>query len=211
MIVDCKKPILIVEGAGDVKAVPRLIRNTLHFNGIYDINPAPRPKSNLEIRKLLRAGELERYVEYGIRDDGDSVLFILDCDDFCPITVCKIFVERIRGLRPAKKVGIALFRAEFEAIFLHCIDEISAYFADYGWVADRLQLAGDLEAIRDAKGTLSRMMKPERAYKETRDQEKFITALNFKKLHENSRSFRHFESTLHWLAGGTEAVYPMIS
>ena len=209
MIVECKRPVLIVEGAGDIKAVPRLIRETLYFNGIYDINPAPRPKSNVEVRKLMRAGELERYIEYGIRDDGDSVLVILDCEDFCPLDVCREFTKRIELLKIDKKVGISLFRSEFETLFLYCVDEIAAHFDDYGWRADRPAPSEDFENIRDAKGTLSRMMRPERAYKETRDQEKFITALNYLKLRRHSRSFRHFENTLHWLAAGDQLIYPI--
>jgi Domain of unknown function (DUF4276) len=211
MIETCKKPILSVEGAGDVKAVPRLIREVLHFNGLFDINPAPRPKSNVEVRKLMRTGELERYVGYGIRDDGDSVLLVLDCDDFCPIKVCKDFIARIIAMSPQKKVGISLFKSEFESLFVHCIDEIVARFSEYGWSSNRTPLGGDIESIRDAKGTLSRMMRSERAYKETRDQEKFITALDFLKLRQRSRSFRHFENTLLWLANGDGRTYPRIT
>jgi hypothetical protein len=208
MIIDCKKPVLIVEGAGDVRAVPRLIRDTLYQHSIYDLNPAPRPKSNVDIRKLMRVGELERYVEYGARDEGDSVLLAVDCEDICPIDVCRQFTARIAVMRVRKKVGIALFRSEFENMFLHCIDEIVTHFTDYGWLPDRAPLTGDIESIRDAKGTISRMMSSERAYKETRDQEKFITALDFAKLRANSRSFRHFEDTLLWLVSGTDRIYP---
>jgi len=91
MIFNCKKPVLIVEGAGDKRAVPRLIRETLHQHSIFDLNPAPRPKSNVEIKKLMRAGELERYVEFAARDDADSILFALDCEDVCPVDVCRGF------------------------------------------------------------------------------------------------------------------------
>ncbi len=84
MIVECRRPILIVEGAGDVKAVPRLIRETLHRQNIFDLNVGPRPKRNVELKKLRRPGELERFIEYGLRDDGDSVLLVLDCEDFEP-------------------------------------------------------------------------------------------------------------------------------
>jgi hypothetical protein len=209
MILECKRPMLIVEGAGDIRAIPRLIRETFHANSIYDVSPAPHPKANVEIRKLMRAGELERYVEYASRDEGDSVLVILDCEDFCPIVVCREFCMRIRAMNPNKKVGVALFRSEFETLFLYCLDEIVAHFRDYGWRPNRLPLTGDIEAIRNAKGTISRMMR-ERSYKETRDQEKFVTALDFVKLRQLSRSFKHFENTLLWLAKGFEPIYPLI-
>jgi hypothetical protein len=211
MIFNCKKPVLIVEGAGDIRAVPRLIRETLHQHCIFDLSPAPRPKSNVEIRKLARPGEFERYVEYGARDDGDSVLFALDCEDFCPLEVCKAFTARIEAMRIQKKVGIVLFRSEFETLFLHCIDEIKARFEEYRWLPNLAPLTGDIEAIRDAKGSISRMMSSDRAYKETRDQEKFITGLDFTKLREKSRSFRHFEKTLLWLVNGANKFYPVLA
>lgn len=137
MIWECKRPTLIVEGAGDAKAVPRLIRETLYLNSIYDVNPIPRPISNVEIKRLIRPGELERYIEYAMRNVGDSVLLILDCEDFCPPEICEQFCYRINATHPEKKVGIALFRSEFETLFLHCIDEIAAHFTDYGWISER--------------------------------------------------------------------------
>jgi Domain of unknown function (DUF4276) len=201
MIVACKKPVLIVEGQGDISAVPRLMRETLAQHAIYDIAPAPRPKSHVDVLKLKRAGELERYVEYAARDDGDSVLLALDCEDVCPAEVSLDFARRISKMYITKKVGVTLFRSEFETLFLHCLEEIVAAFPDYRWIGTVLRSTGDIEAIRDAKGTLSRMMSRDRAYKETRDQAKFITALSYAKLRQQSRSFRHFESTLLWLAG----------
>src|SRR4051794_40980753 len=96
MISECKHPVLIVEGAGDIKAVPRLTRETLHLNSIFDINPASRTISNVEIRKLMRSGELERYTRYAISSNvSDSVLLVLDCEDFC----CKVMLRKSEMLR----------------------------------------------------------------------------------------------------------------
>jgi hypothetical protein len=86
MILNCKRPVLIVEGAGDIRAVPRLIRETLHKHSIFDLNPAPRPKSNVEIKKLMRAGEFERYVEYG---HATTVI------PFCLLSIAKTSVPLI--------------------------------------------------------------------------------------------------------------------
>ena len=107
MILDCKSPVLIVEGYGDRGAVPRLAREVMFQREIFDFNPAPRPKSNVDVRKLRRAGELERYVEFAARDNGDSVLLVLDCEDFCPRYMSREFVQRIQKMRLTKKVGIS--------------------------------------------------------------------------------------------------------
>ena len=204
MIIECRRPVLIVEGIGDVAAVPRLARQTLYDHEIYDFNIAPRPKKNVELRRLKRTGELERFVQYGLRDDGDSVLLVLDCEDFDPIEIGYEFTERIRRLDGGKKVGTILLKSEFETLFLYCLREIADHFPEYGWDANQLVVQGDPEIIRNAKGRISEAMK-ERAYKPTRDQEKFITALVLNKLRQHSPSFRRFEDTLLWLVGRRDA------
>lgn len=203
MIVECKRPVLIVEGDGDVAAVPRLIRETLHLHGIYNVGAAPRPKKNVELQKLRRAGELERFVEYALRDDGDSVLVVLDCEDFDPIQIGSEFVDRVSKLSADKKVGVILLKSEFETLFLYCLLEIARHFPEYGWRSNQLVIDGDPEAIRNAKGRISSAMR-ERAYKPTRDQDKFITALVFDRLRRDSPSFRRFEAALLWLVGRSD-------
>jgi hypothetical protein len=211
LIIKCKRPVLIVEGNGDVAAVPRLIRETLHRRQIYDVSAAPRPKKNVELRRLRRIGELERFVEYALREDGDSVLVVLDCEDFDPAEIGAEFIERVGKLDGRKKIGVVLLKSEFETLFLYCLSEIAAHFPEYGWRTNQLAVDGDPEAIRNAKGRISVAMR-ERAYKPTRDQERFITPLDFDKLRRKSPSFRRFEETLLWLAGQRDAdeqFYPI--
>jgi hypothetical protein len=90
------------------------------------------------------------------------------------------------------------------SLFLHCLREIAKHFPEYGWRTNQLAAEGDPEAIRDAKGRISAAMR-ERAYKPTRDQEKFITPLDYGKLRRESPSFRRFEATVLWLAGQRDA------
>ena len=62
MIVACERPVLIIEGPGDKAAIPLLIRKVLEDRNIFSLNPAPRPKQNVQLKKLRRQGELERYL-----------------------------------------------------------------------------------------------------------------------------------------------------
>jgi hypothetical protein len=194
----CKKPILIVEGQGDVSAIPVLVRSVLHANGIYDVQLAPRPKTNVEVRKLSRAGEIERYVEYCNRDDGDSILIAIDCDDFCPLQVSSEWACRIRKLPFRKPVAICLFRCEYEAILLPSINIIANRYPAFNW--NNVHCPDDIENIRDVKGLISNMMPKDRAYKETRDQARFTACIDLDLSRSNSRSFRHFEKSILWLA-----------
>jgi len=215
MIVACRQPVLILEGDGDKIAVPHLIRKTLHHHNVFDLNPAPRPMAKASVPKLARDGELERWIRHATNRDGDSVLLALDTDDDCPFDVAKVYAERVRGLMPAlqKKIGIVFFNSEFETLFLFCLTAVAATFPDFKWNLKNYDPTVDFEQIRGAKETIIGYMASNRAYKETRDQVRFIEALDFDLLRTRSRSFRHFENTLLWLAGRHESdqpVYPAI-
>jgi len=96
-------------------------------------------------------------------------MIVLDCEDFDPIEIGHEFIARIQKLGGDKKVGVVLFKSEFETLFLYCLQEIAEHFPEYGWDASQLKIEHDIEAIRNAKGRISQVMK-ERAYKPTRDQ-----------------------------------------
>jgi hypothetical protein len=134
-------------------------------------------------------------------------LIVLDCEDCEPVETGAELVKRISCLGADKKVGVILFKSEFESLFLFCLPEIAKHFPEYGWHEDRLLIEGDPEVIRDAKGRISLAMR-ERAYKPTRDQEKFITPLVFERLEQHSKSFCRFEEALLWLVGRRSAQVP---
>jgi hypothetical protein len=185
----------------------------MHEKEIFDFQIAPRPKMNVEIGKLRRPGELERYVQYAARDDGDGVLIALDCEDFCPVKIAREFCHRIASLGVAKRVGTVLFRSEYESMFLFSIAEIAAAYPEFGWNVAREKLPPDPEELRNAKGFLSRLMSNGRAYKETRDQARFSHVMNLERVRRYSRSFRHLESTLSWMRSPAPAaadVHPFI-
>lgn len=211
MISACRKPVLILEGAGDKDAVPELIRKLAHQHGIFDLSIVPHPIIHQNIPKLRAGEELERFVQYGLMRDGDSLLLLLDCDDLCAKDEVHAFAERVRKQNPIKKVGVAFFNSEYESLFITCLDLIAERYPDYGWNLEGWNADEAHEEIVGAKGYISRHMKHARAYKATRDQVKVTSALDFDRLREKSRSFRHLESTLLWLTGRTNddsLVYP---
>jgi hypothetical protein len=75
----------IVEGDGEVEAVPVAIRRIVH-----EIHPNLGLKIHHPIRiprtKLVKPGELERSVELAARraGKGGAILMLLDSDDDCP-------------------------------------------------------------------------------------------------------------------------------
>lgn len=212
MILDCRKPVLILEGRGDKIAVPELVRNLAYAHKVFDLAIVPHPIMRQNIPKLRKSGQLERFVQYGLMRDGDSLLVLLDCDELCARDEVLAFTERVRQLHITKKAGFAFFTSEYESFFISCLDLIAERYPDYGWNLDDWNIEGDHEQIVGAKEYISDRMKTGRSYKPTRDQVKFTSALDFNRLRKKSRSFRHLESTLLWLSGRTDddgLVYPL--
>ena len=201
----CRRPTLIIEGPGDGAAIPKLMRKICEERAIFELWPEKNPIMRQNIPKLSRMGDLEKYVEYGLRRDGDGVLVVLDTDEHCPKVVADLWVPRIRAMaQREKRVALAFFKSEFESMFLCCLDHVVEQYPDYGWDLNGWEPERDHERVVGAKGALSRRMRKGRAYKETRDQVGFVSALDFARLRDISRSFRHFESTLLWLVGDHE-------
>lgn len=193
----CRNPILIVEGAGDVAAIPLLIRKVLYEHGIFHVQTAPRPKTKVEVGKLRQPGELERYIDFCNRESGDSILLAIDSDDHCPVAVALEFAARIKNTGLRKPASVCLFNREYESIFLPSIDRIADLYPDFKW--SNTEVTQHPETIREVKGTISKMMPADRAYKPTRDQARFTDAIDLAVTRAASRSFRHFEKSLLWL------------
>ena len=201
------RPVLVLEGEGDREAVPYLIRELTECK----IIPTPNPFMKQTIGCLSREGELERFTRYALmRNDADSVLFLVDTDENCAKEIIEDWVPRLKELRPVRKVGIGLFVREFEAFFLACLDSIADRYQNYGWSLDDWDVTDDHESPRGAKERITRYMRKGRAYKETSDQARFVSAVDFDRLRGHCRSFRHLENLLNWLLEEDgENVYPL--
>jgi hypothetical protein len=204
-----RRPVLLVEGPGDKEAVPALIRSLASHLEIYDLQPAPHPITCRDLVSIGRPDQLEKFVEYAcMRDDGDAVLLVVDCDDDCPATSGPALAARALPIaeRYRKKVGIVLLYREFESLFLLSLASIRESFKDYDWRIEELPSDEDLENKRGAKELLRKAMGIG-IYKETRDQVRFVTALDFERLQSASRAFRHLTTTLEWLRRESSASW----
>jgi hypothetical protein len=210
-----RKPVLLVEGDGDTHAVPFLIRKVAESSGLHDLIPCSNPIKCGEIPKLRKQGQLERFVQYACqRSDGDSVVLVVDCDDDCPVTTSHQFTERVRVIaeRHLKKVGIAFMHKEFETVFLFSLPELSLKYPEHGWRLSRDDNTRDWTTVRGAKGELNRRMK-NYSYKETRDQVKFVSAIDFNNLTSTCRSALHLQRLIDWIYCDStkQLVYPALN
>jgi hypothetical protein len=199
----------IVEGDGEVEAVPELIRRYAGLAGWAGrVRVAPvirRPAS-----RLLKPNELERHVELAARklNGPGGIIVLLDCDDDCPATLGPRLLARIRQSRPDLPTSLVLAHREFEAWFLGSIASI----AGKRGLPRTLQPPPDPEAIRACKEWLSRQMSYGEAYDETRDQPALTAVFDINAARASCPSFdkchRELSSLLQRVAAVTPGFLP---
>lgn len=178
----------VVEGAGDVEAMPILLRRLLiERHRIYDV----------EVLRPYRYGELARMSKNfdrnirAVAKENAPILWTADCDDDCPVDWVSHFEQNLPAGFPVP-IRFALFVREFESMFL----------AEHQCLITRLALdprtprLGNPETHRDAKGEITRMMPAGAAYKEMVNQPSLTAAMDLSVAIGSSRSLRHLESAL---------------
>ena len=200
-MIACKSTVVIVEGDADREAVPFLLRRVIEHEEIFDHGILGRPIRARDIPTVRREGELERFVQLACaRPQCDSVLVLIDCDDDCARDVAYEFSNRLNNIAQVagKKIGVGFFCREFEALFLCSISSLNEKYPELGFTLSNAPAPEIVERIRDAKGTLTGLMS-DGSYKPTRDQARFVSALDFDYLVQHSRSFQHVRQLVEWL------------
>lgn len=193
-----RKLLPIVEGDGDVKAVPVLIRRILQAHGIYDVELHPAQKRN-DYSKLSDT-VFDNYFLTALKWEA-PILWVLDFD--CRECVCvKNAAQRLYerasklNVNAANLFKVAFVQKEFEALFVAEQNAVKAVFS-----IDAFETPENVNELRDAKGCISKALPKGRAYKETVHQEKIAAQLDLETLREVSADFRHLEqSVLHLVA-----------
>ena len=101
--------VAIVEGDGEVEAVPALIRR---------IHGEVSPEAPLEVgrpvrvrrNQVLKAGELERYLNLAANFAGadGGILVLLDANGDCPAKLGPAILRRARTARPDRRIEVVL-------------------------------------------------------------------------------------------------------
>ena len=153
----------IVEGHGEVKAVPILLRRIAERVSPGIALEVPRP-IRVKRHQILKAEELERAVALAAGRAGPhgGILVLLDADDDCPAELASRLLRRTRQSRPDRPIRVVLAKAEYESWFL-----AAASLAGHRGIDEAASPPADSEAIRNAKGWLSASMPPGRRYRET--------------------------------------------
>jgi hypothetical protein len=187
----------LVEGQGDLEAVPILVRRIAQV-----ISPEKAVQVHafrVPRNKLLKDGELERAVDLAVRRAGRSggVLILLDSDDDCPAELAPSLLARACQARPDATIRVVLAHREFEAWFLAAAESLRG----------RRGLLEDLtspehpEEIRGAKEWLTARMPGHQHYVETLDQPALAAVLDLAAARRASSSFEKLWRDLSALLG----------
>jgi len=166
----------IVEGHGEVQAVPMLLRRLAEETPDVQLrlNPALRVKAGAFLND---AGYFEKYLELAALKakawPNSCVLILLDCEDDCPAVLGPRLLEKAKACRPDVAIIVILAYREYETWFLAAARSLRGICG----LPANLEPPDESETIRDAKGWLStRMGLP---YNETNHQPRLTDVFAF--------------------------------
>ncbi len=192
-----KRLLPIVEGHGEIPAVPILIRKILAAQEIHDVQPLPAWRHG-EYPSVTK--KFDNIFLAAIKENS-PILWVMDFDSkefACPVEEAQRLLARAEELRPGWPIKIAFLVKEYETLFL--IDETATrkVFPD---IPAKKSFPEHPENIRGAKEWLSiARPSPGSAYKETVHQAKITAHLNLDLLRTRSPDFAHLERAVLELA-----------
>lgn len=147
----------IVEGRGEVEALPLLIRRIFaeYRHGVYPIVNPPifvKAGSFINVQNYF-----QKYVQLAANKAAQSdgtVLILLDCEDDCPGTLGPRLLADAQIVRSDIKYAVALAHREYETWFLAAAHSLRGCAG----ISDQLTAPQNPESIRGAKEWLGRHM-----------------------------------------------------
>jgi hypothetical protein len=124
------KIIPIVEGHGEVAAVPVLLRRIAQALNVFDVQvgkPIRCPR-----HKLVKPDELKRVIELAALKGGNEgrVLLLVDADDDCPAHLGPELLDRATEASAGISIGVVLAKREFEAWFLGSLESLRRVYGN---------------------------------------------------------------------------------
>ena len=176
----------IVEGHGEVKALPVLLRRLLHDHALcYGIQPGePVRRKDFEFR---REATVQKAVRLALmQPDCAAVLLVFDGEDDCPAELgaqVRAWAQAEAGDTPCE---VVVAYREYETWFLAALESLRGQCR----IAGNAESSADPEASRDAKGALESFMPRGSSYSPTIHQQRLSATFDLSLAHRRNRSFR---------------------
>jgi hypothetical protein len=177
----------IVEGHGEVSALPVLLRRFLEWRPTENFIEIERPNRVHRDRFINSQDEFVRFLRLArgqCKEDG-WILILLDADDDCPMELATTLLARAREI-DNHRVSVVIAKREFEAWFIGAAGSLDGH---RGLTVLPADLNVEAELPRDAKGWLgARMAKG--SYGVVTDQPAFAGLMDLQQAFDRCRSFR---------------------
>jgi Domain of unknown function (DUF4276) len=194
----------IVEGHGEVDAVPELLRRLVAQAGYPDIQILRAIRSHRA--DLVRQVSLDRVIQVARTRNPDAILILLDGDDDpCPGTLAQQLNAWAKVSAAPIQCEVVVAHREYEAWFLGAMESLRGKRG----VSDDAESDVMPETPRDAKGRLSSKMVAGRFYVETSDQVALTSLFEMQSAYRASRSFRKMVNVFGGLAAAGGVVLPI--
>jgi len=191
----------IVEGQGDVAAVPVLLRRLAEEARAWSVQVA-RPHRRRRTQLVQRAA-LQTAVRVARLTPGcGAILILFDADDDCPKTLAPILADWAQEAANPIPSAIVMANREYEAWLLAAVVSLrgaSGIRADAGPHPDP-------EAPRDAKRELESRMGPGLSYLPTADQARLSARVDLASAYRSCRSFRKLVRAFSALLAASDMV-----
>ena len=201
----------IVEGQGEVEAVPLLLRNIVEQMERWDV-VIERPMNSHGKPNLTREEGIERFLQLGRRKGISGILVLLDADKDCARSLAEELAARSRSLKLEIPIAIVCANRCYEAWFLASMETIAgkALKGTPGLPPDCRYDEPPEERINPKTWITEQLSN--QLYKETVHQAPLSTLIDIRLASERSRSFRRLvhglEQLLDAIETGTSAVTP---
>ena len=194
--------VCIVEGDGEVQALPVLLRRLAEARGAYDID-IPMPIRVRRDKFIQRDDEFRGKLRLAGAKAGVSgaVLILLDADDDCPVTLATNVTGRAANVLPNSRVCVVIANREYEAWLLAG----AASLAGKRGLREDLESPPNPDGMRDAKRWLSEHIQNYR-YHPVSDQPALTACLDIELAAQGSRSLRKFIKTFDDIVQSWRAV-----
>jgi hypothetical protein len=175
----------IVEGHGEVDAVPVLLRRLIEEAAFPDITILRTIRQHRS--DLVRQLSLDRAIQLARTKDPDAILVLLDGDDDpCPGELATQLNQWAKASAHPIPCEVVIAHREFEAWFLASMESLRGKRG----ISDHAESHPKPEEPRDAKGKVTQQMVEGRSYVETADQVALTSAFEMQSAYRSCRSFR---------------------
>ena len=175
----------IVEGHGEVPAVPVLLRRLTAEAQAWAVDvgrPIRRPR-----HRLIEEAGVKQAVRLAlVQPDCGAVLMLLDGNSDCPADLAPAIQNWADEVAAGVPCAVVLAHREYEAWFLAAIESLRGHRG----VRTDAEPHPAPEDPRGAKAQLEARMQPGASYLETADQPAFSALFSLREAYRRSRSFR---------------------